>query len=192
MDEGQGLDTEDSLETFLLHLAVHYLDDSQFVTLRIESGSFIRFQVDTGAQCNVLPLDIYKKATGDATLRQVTPTSTQVTAYGGGTLPVVGTVLLKVRREGSEYRLACKLVDSRKIRPLLGRKACLGMKIITYLDNDEIRKPNTGNAPVYALEEPGPVSIEQLVRQHPEVFGPGVGLLEVLPVAISPYPAPAS
>ena len=26
-------------------------------------GSLIRFQVDTGAQCNVVPLSIYKKAT---------------------------------------------------------------------------------------------------------------------------------
>ena len=26
------------------------------------------------------------------------------------------------------------------------------MKIIKYIDNDEINKPQTGNAPVYALE----------------------------------------
>ena len=134
--------------------------------------------MDTGAQCNVLPLGTYKKATGDVNLSQVAPTNTQVTAYGGGTLPVVGTVLLKVWRDGSKYYLDCKLVDSHKIRPLLGRKACLGMKIITNLDNDKIHKPDTGNAPVYALEDPGPVTIEQLVRGHPKVFEPGVGLLE--------------
>ena len=38
------------------------LDAIQQVTLRVESGKFIRFQPDTGAQCNVLPVDIYKKA----------------------------------------------------------------------------------------------------------------------------------
>ena len=134
--------------------------------------------MDTGAQCNVLPVDTYKKATGDKTLSDVTPTSTQVTAYGGATLPVVGSVLLRVWREESKYRLECKLVDSRKIRPLLGRKACLGMMVIQYLDNDAIRKPDTANAPVYALEPAGPISIEQLKKEHPEVFGPRVGLLE--------------
>ena len=52
------------------------------------------------------------------------------------------------------------------------------MKIIAYLDNDELFKPVTGDAPVYSLEAPGPVSIEHLLNNHPEVFGPGVGLLD--------------
>ena len=51
------------------------------------------------------------------------------------------------------------------------------MKIIAYLDNDELNKPDTGSAPVYALDEPGPVSAEQLSK-YPRVFWPGVGLLE--------------
>ena len=51
------------------------------------------------------------------------------------------------------------------------------MKIIAYLDNDELHKPDTRNAPVYAVEDPVPVTIEGLVAQHPDVFGPGVGLL---------------
>ena len=175
MDESQGQDSDKGVETLTLQLPVHCLDDSQFVTLRVQSGSYIRFQVDMGAQCNVLPVDTYKKATGDKTLSDVTPTNTQVTAYGGA---VVGSVLLRVWREESKYRLECKLVDSRKIRPLLGRKACLGMMVIQYLDNDAIRKPDTGNTPVYALEPAGPISIEQLKKEHPEVFGPGVGWLE--------------
>ena len=70
------------------------LDDSQLVTLRLESGSQIRFQADTGAQCNVVPLEIYKKATKDFSLTQMTPAQTQITAYGGTVLPVVGNVLL--------------------------------------------------------------------------------------------------
>ena len=161
-----------------LSFPVHCLDDSQFITLRIKSGSYIRFQVDTGAQCNVLPLDTYKKATGDNTLSDVTATNTQVTAYGGATLPVIGSVILVVWREGSKYRLECRLVDSLKIRPLLGHKACLVMKVIKYLDNDAIHKPVMGNAPVYALEPAGPVTIEKLEKEHPRVFGPGVGRLE--------------
>jgi len=165
-------------ETFPLQLSVHCLDNSQFVTLRLESGSYIRFQVDTGAQCNVVPLSTYKKATGDMSLSKVSPAQTQLTAYGGGTLPVVGSVLLRVWRGNFRCRLDCKLVDSSVVRPLLGRKACLGMKIIAYPDNDELNKPDTGSAPVYALDEPGPVSAEQLLSKYPRVFGQGVGLLE--------------
>ena len=39
------------------------LDDSQLVTLNLESGNYFRFQPNTGAQCNVVPLHLYKKAT---------------------------------------------------------------------------------------------------------------------------------
>ena len=35
------------------------LDDSQLVTLKLESGKYLRFQPDTGAQCNVIPLHLY-------------------------------------------------------------------------------------------------------------------------------------
>ena len=41
------------------------LDDSQLVTLKLESGNYLPFQPNTGAQCNVVPLHLYKKATRD-------------------------------------------------------------------------------------------------------------------------------
>ena len=41
------------------------LDDSQLVTLKLKSGKYLRFQLDTGAQCNVVPLNLYQKATRD-------------------------------------------------------------------------------------------------------------------------------
>ena len=76
-------------DIFPLQGSVHGLDDSQFVTLHLDSGRYVRFQVDTGAQLNVIPLDIYKKAIGDASLTKITPSHTQVTAYGGNNLLVV-------------------------------------------------------------------------------------------------------
>ena len=32
------------------------LDDSQLVTLKLEFGNYLRFQPDTGTQCNVVPV----------------------------------------------------------------------------------------------------------------------------------------
>ena len=152
-------------ETFPMEVAMATLDDSQFVTLHLKSGNHLRFQVDTGAQCNVVPLEVYKKATKDVALTCVTPSHSRITAYGGNTSPVIGTVLLQVWRGNYRRRLDCKLVDRSDIRPLLGRKACIGMKIVTYLDNDKLNKPNTGNAPVYALESPGLMTKEQLAKK---------------------------
>jgi len=64
----------------------------------------------------------------------------------------------------------CKLVDSDRIRPLLGRKACVGMEIITYLDNDSMNSPETKDAAVFALEVRQYTSKEHLIQQHPKVF----------------------
>ena len=54
------------------------------------------------------------------------------------------------------------------------------MKII-YLDNDQLNKPQTGGAPVYAVEEPSSPSVQHLIKQYPSVFGGGVGLLQAVP-----------
>ena len=143
------------------------LDDSQLVTLKLETGNFLRFQVDTGAQCNVIPLPLYKNATNDIKLTKVTSVSTKITAYGGATLPVVGKVIIRVWRGDFRCKLDCKLVDSMNIRPLLGRKACLGMKLVSYLDNDELNKPETKGTAVFTLEVRRYASKEQLINQHP-------------------------
>ena len=95
LDETKTQDPSDDDETLTLTLPFHCMDDSQFITLRVRSGSYIRFQVDTGVQCNV-------------------HTNIQVTAHSGTTLPVVAHVTLVVWREASKYCLDCRLVDSQK------------------------------------------------------------------------------
>ena len=165
-------------EVFPMDVSAVQLDDSQLVTLKLDSGNYLRFQVDTGAQCNVIPLSLYKKATRDYKLEHLTPADMKITAYGGNTLPVVGRALVRVWRGDFRCKLDCKLVNVNNIRPLLGRKACIGMKIISYLDNDDIYKPNTKDAPVFTVEIQSYTSKQQLIEQHPNVFGQGVGKLE--------------
>jgi len=178
-ENGSGISavTDDLDEVFPTEVSAVGVDDSQLVTVQLESGNFLRFQVDTGAQCNVIPVTLYKKAAMDNQLTNIVVTNTHITAYGGTTLPVVGTVALAVTRAGIKYKLQCKLVDGRNMRPLLGRKACLKMNIISYLDNDELHKPATGTLPVYTIEVSHALSKEDLIRQYPAVFGPGIGTL---------------
>lgn len=81
----------------------------------------MRFQVDIGAQCNVIPLALYKQATKDIHLENIRPLQSQITAYGGTTLFVVGQVVMEVEGNKHRYSIDCKLVDSTNIRPLLGK-----------------------------------------------------------------------
>ena len=127
-------------------------DDSQLVTLKLESGNCLQFQPDTEAQCIVIPVNLYRKATKDYKLKCVTPANAQLSAYRGSKLQVMGNVRITVWHDDFKCQLDCKLVDNNTIYPLLGRKICVGMRIIEYMDNDHLNKPQT--APVYSLEKP--------------------------------------
>ncbi|XP_020616010.1 uncharacterized protein LOC110054021 [Orbicella faveolata] len=155
------------------------LDDSQLVTLKLESGTYLRYRPDTGAQCNVVPLHLYKKATSYFNLLNVTPLSTAIISYGGTSIPILGRVRLRVWYGDFRCFLDCNLVDSKKVRPILGRRACLGMEIIKYLDNNQLNHPQTSDGDVYAhdAQTESLLSADQLVKKFPRVFGDGVGKL---------------
>ena len=83
---------------------------------------------------------------------------------------MVGSVILRVWHGDHRCKLDCKVVDNTNIHPLLGRRACLGMKIMSYLHNDKLHKPTMGHVAVYSLEDTIPVSKEQLCKKHAKVF----------------------
>ena len=100
------------------------LDDSELVTLKLESGNYLRFQPDTGAQCNVIPVHLYRKATKDVDLCNVTPVNTTIISYGGTSIPILGKVRLRVWHGG----FRC-LLDSKTVRPILIRSGDKGREL---------------------------------------------------------------
>ena len=164
-------------EVFPVREVATLLDDSQCVTLKLDSGNYVRFHIDSGAQCNVLPLKLYKRATKDVQMNDVTKCQSSILAFGGSRLTVVGEVRVRVWRGDYKCILICKLVDSDNIRPILGRKACVGMKLIEYTDNDALHKPATRGAHVYAVEG-ALISKAAITEKYATVFGDGIGELE--------------
>ena len=86
-------------------------------------------------------MSLYEKATGDYKRRLVTPVRTSIVAYGGSKLPVIGEVRIRVSRRDFKCKLDCKLVDSDLIRPIFGRRACIGMPLIEYHAINEMPRP---------------------------------------------------
>ena len=140
------LEDEEAGEMYQIEVSAVRLGDSQLVTLRLESGNFVRFQPDTGAQCNVHPLHIYKKASKDDKLEKVNRSQASLNAYGGSKIKVMGRVSIRVWRNDKSFLLDCHLIDSEEICPILGFKSCLAMNIIQYKDNDLLNKPVTGGS----------------------------------------------
>lgn len=156
--------------------------DSNLVTLKVASGNFIRFEIDTGARCNVLPAHIYEKATGDYNLKDVSPVNSSIVSYDGGSIPVLGTVKLKVQRGSFTCLLLCRLVESKRCRPILGNTACEGIGVVKIKDSDAIRRPDTSGGEVFsvhtAISGSKILSKDQVISMFPDVFDDGIGVLE--------------
>jgi hypothetical protein len=52
------------------------------ITLRVEDMDVV-FQIDSGAECNVLPVNTYKQATGDLHLQNLLPRKPTIVMYNG-------------------------------------------------------------------------------------------------------------
>ena len=94
-------------EVFPVREVATLLTDSQCVTLNMDSVNYIRFQIDSGVQCNVLPLKLYKRATKDVQMNDVTKWQSSILAFGGSRLTVVGEVLVRVWRGDYKCILIC-------------------------------------------------------------------------------------
>jgi len=162
------------------NIAAVTLDDEQLMTLQLSSGNYLRFQADTAAQCNIIPVQLYRKAANGPDLKEVKPSKLTISAYGGPQLPVVGQVTMRVWHDSFKCLLDCKSVDHKDIHPILGQKMCIGINIVQYTDNDAINKPRTGNAAVYSVADNtnGDMLKESLLKHFPEVFAEEVGQLD--------------
>jgi len=148
------VEEEDEYPVFqVFKVSASQSSDSNLVTLKVASGNFIRFEIDTGARCNVLPVHIYKKATGDYRLENVNPVKSSIVSYDGGSIPVLGTVKIQVQRGSFTCFLLCRLVESKRCRPILGKSACEGMGVVEIKDSDAIRQPDTSGGEVFSVQD---------------------------------------
>ena len=85
---------------------IQCLEPAQRVTLKLESGKFMRFQPHTGAQCNVIPVHLNRPTKKkDFAMRQVQPVNSRLVAFGGLTLDVISQVRLRVWHEDQVHKL---------------------------------------------------------------------------------------
>ena len=106
-------------------------------------------------------LSLYKKATKDFDLRNVTGT-------------------LRVWRGDFRCLLDRNFVKRRRVRPVLGRKECPRVNIMKCLDNDQLNRPQAPDSEVYTHDVPAtsPVSAYQLLfKKFCRVFADGVSAL---------------
>lgn len=92
-----------------------------------------------------------------------------IVSYGGGSIPVLGTVKLKMQRGSFMSLLLCHLMESKHCRPILGKTACERMGVVEIKDSDTIKRPDTS---------PKILSKDQVIAMFPDVFDDGIGVLQ--------------
>ncbi|KAL0151515.1 hypothetical protein M9458_053167, partial [Cirrhinus mrigala] len=111
----------------------------------------VKFKFDSGAEANIIPLNIYQSLHKSALLQ---PTSTMLVAYGGTKLKPEGVANLQCVTPKVQVSLPFYITRHSSI-PILGKKACERMQLLKRVETVVIKHST---------------SKEELIAQHPTVF----------------------
>ena len=114
--------------------------DEIFVHIRLGNTNHIRFKLDTGAQVNVIPLEIYNKYLSSRYPLQ--DSNVSLCSYSNDVIPVLGKCDID-----SSFRKTSKMLSyfivNQKSTPILGLSACTGLNLIHLAFNVDIAHSST-------------------------------------------------
>lgn len=108
-------------------------------SLSVDCSAPIRFKLDSGATCNVLPLEVFRYIPKLVTLSA----GSRVRNYGakGGYLKVLGVFVGSVTSRSSQYPTKFVVVDEPGQPPILGLPTCTTMKLIKRVNAMTVDPP---------------------------------------------------
>ncbi|EFX64996.1 hypothetical protein DAPPUDRAFT_265390 [Daphnia pulex] len=96
----------------------------------IHDDSPVKFKDDTGAQCNVLPKQIFDRVVKTSNLQP----GPRVTAYNRQPVSVVGQQQLGVLFNNIRVDLSCVMAENVDI-PVLGLPSCKALNVVKLVDS---------------------------------------------------------
>ena len=97
----------------------------------------IRFKIDTGAQCNVIPEHAFEKLRKKPILQT---TKVKLMAYGGVRIPIKGTCTMKIKHNDQMIDVKFFVVTVEKAQPLIGLQTCQDLELISINNNVSVRQ----------------------------------------------------
>ena len=108
------------------------INDEISVQLLVEESDSIKVKLDTGAQVNVMSVQVYNSLKTKSKVLQ--PTKVKLTAYGGNRISVLGTCQLKCKYKKEAHNLEFYVVNA-TAPTALSLKTCQDLSLlITVLD----------------------------------------------------------
>lgn len=112
---------------------------SALITMEVgmqSSQSQVTFHLDTGAECNLLSLKEYRRATGDVDLAQVKRCSHKfIKTYTNERYKILGSTALPTWRHGKRSVLQFNITKD-DFAPLLSYRTCIELGLVTISDCD--------------------------------------------------------
>jgi hypothetical protein len=164
-----------------------------FVNLKIDSGQTtknIECKIDTGAEGNVIPLNIYAQLFPNASYnssgqpKDLTPSNTNITAFGGHAIKHYGICSLTLSYSGSSNQFPFHVVNTTG-PVILGLPTCTDMNLVTLNYTITTQSPNeqvnlqttqaasTSKKPPDTEEDPK----ASLLNEYPDCFN-GIGCFD--------------
>ena len=141
-----------------------------FATFRaISTNEDIKFQIDTGASCNVLSFKDYARTTGDRKGQELLKTNTILVMHNNAHVRPKGTSWITVQQNGHTFRVHCYIVNGNGT-PLLSLKSSQQLGLIKIVDSDTVNVVAEQTSSSNVLNDP-------VLRQYKDLFQ-GLGCLE--------------
>ena len=164
---------DSSSEEYLLTVnseSVDSVESQKLYARMVINGHDVRFQLDSGATVNILPIRDYKRVCEDPELNELEASLAVLNMYNGTKIRPLGKKRISMRnpKNNRKYNLEFQIVGEEN-KPLLGASAIQGMQLITV---------NTQNILVVEGSQSSEgLTLPQVVMQYKDVFE-GDGMLE--------------
>ena len=108
-------------------------DDEWNAKLYLTGGrKFINFKIDTGAKCNVIPLQLFNSLKVDSPM--MCPSGIKLLSYSGDKIDTCGEVLLECTYRNISQKIHFYVVD-KPVMPIVGLQTCLKLNLIKKVDS---------------------------------------------------------
>ena len=131
-----------------LDTSVNAIDDeqesSQWMINLLTNHKNINYKIDTGAQVNVLPINLVKQMRPRPIIKD---TSIKLTAYNGTDIPVQGKCIASIEHKGNTFHQLFIIVKS-NTTPIIGLKSCEKLNLIQRVHKINASTPLHTNFPI--------------------------------------------
>ena len=140
-DESTYLTHDDDHHEVFIDLVVDNLDALEWTKQCVIDGLSVKFKLDTGAQVNILPEEIFHN-----TKLSLEKSNITLRSYSGHAMKPLGETKCNVMVGKSAYFLTFQVVGG-GVKPILGMRACERMNLIKRCMIDDVASAAQQNAP---------------------------------------------